>query len=144
MHESGYRPPDLSLVGAAHIAQYQETAGAVGHEWNGVPTLLLTTIGRKTGRSRTSALIYGRDGADYMVIASTGGTPKHPSWYLNLRANPAAEIQVKADRIPVHARTATGAERERLWEVATGYWPNYAVYLTRTSRVIPVVLLSPA
>lgn len=143
MNEPGYRPPDLSLVGASHVAQYQETGGAVGYEWNGVPILLLTTTGRKTGLPRTSALIYGRDGTDYMVVASTGGAPKHPSWYLNLLAQPAAQIQVKTDRIPVRARTATDAERPRLWDIAAGYWPNYEVYRTRTSRILPIVLLSP-
>lgn len=144
MNEPVYRPPDLGLVGAAHVARYAETDGEVGYEWNGAHILLLTTVGRKTGRSRTSALIYGRDGADYLVVASAGGSPKHPAWYLNLRANPEAEIQVKAQRFRVTARTAGAAERPRLWGLATQYWPNYDVYQTRTSRVIPLVVLSPS
>ncbi|MFI1463996.1 nitroreductase family deazaflavin-dependent oxidoreductase [Nocardia carnea] len=144
MNEPGYRPPDLSLVGAPHVARYEETDGEVGYEWNGTHILLLTTTGRKTGRSRTSALIYGRDGADYLVVASAGGAAKHPAWYLNLRANPEAVIQVKAQRFRVTARTATTAERPRLWGLATEYWPNYDVYQTRTSRVIPLVVLSPS
>lgn len=143
MHEPGYRPPDLTLVGAQHVERYRETDGAAGHIWNGVPILLLTTTGRKTGLPRTAALIYGRDGSDYLVLASTGGAPKNPAWYLNLRAHPAAEIQIKRDRIPVLARTVSGPERQRLWRVATSYWPNYDVYKTRTSRVIPIVVLSP-
>ncbi|MBA4862828.1 nitroreductase family deazaflavin-dependent oxidoreductase [Streptomyces sp. PSKA54] len=143
MTESGYRPPDLSLVGAEHVARYQETDGEVGYEWNGVPILLLTTTGRTTGLPRTRALIFGRDGDDYLVVASTGGAPKHPSWYLNLLARPQAEIQVKAAHIPVVARTASEAERARLWKTAVGYWPNYEAYQTRTDRVIPIVVLTP-
>ncbi|MFD0851578.1 nitroreductase family deazaflavin-dependent oxidoreductase, partial [Actinomadura adrarensis] len=111
MSETGYRKPDLDLVGAEHVARYRETGGEVGYEWNGAHILLLTTTGRKTGQPRTSALIFGRDGDDYLVVASMGGAPKHPSWYLNLRADPRAEIQVKAERIAVTARTATEAER---------------------------------
>ncbi|WP_280397625.1 nitroreductase family deazaflavin-dependent oxidoreductase [Nocardia carnea] len=144
MNEPGYRPPDLSLVGATHVARYRETGGEVGYEWNGTHILLLTTTGRKSGRPRTSALIYGRDGADYLVVASAGGSAKHPAWYLNLQANPAAEVQIKAERIRVTARTAATAERERLWGLATEYWPNYDVYQSRTSRVIPLVVLSPS
>lgn len=143
MHESEYRPPDLSLIGAAHIQRYLETDGADGHEWNGVPILLLTTTGRKTGEPRTSALIYGRHGPDYLVVASTGGAPRHPAWYLNLQAHPEAEIKVKAEHSRVIARTAVGDERRRLWDIATGYWPNYNVYQGRTSRLLPVVVLSP-
>lgn len=143
MSEPVYRPPDLTLVGAEHVARYRETDGAVGHEWNGVPILLLTSTGRRTGRPRVTALIYGRVGPDYLVVASKGGASKHPSWYLNLRAHATAEIQIKGDLIPVLARTATGEERRRLWNVATGYWPNYDVYTTRTSRTIPIVVLSP-
>ncbi|MFI2336520.1 nitroreductase family deazaflavin-dependent oxidoreductase [Nocardia rhamnosiphila] len=144
MNAPGYRPPDLSLVGATHVARYEETDGEVGHEWNGTHILLLTTTGRKTGRPRTSALIYGRDGADYLVVASAGGASKHPAWYLNLRANPEAEIRIKAERVRVTAHTAAEAERPRLWALATQYWPNYDVYQTRTSRVIPLVVLSPS
>ncbi|MGW5382527.1 nitroreductase family deazaflavin-dependent oxidoreductase [Nocardia sp. NPDC003963] len=144
MNEPGYRPPDLSLVGATHVTRYQETDGEVGYVWNGTRILLLTATGRRTGRPRTSALIYGRDGADYLVVASAGGAEKHPGWYLNLRANPEAEIQIKAERVRVTAHTATAAERPRLWALATEYWPNYDVYQTRTSRVIPLVVLSPS
>ncbi len=143
MSEAGYRPPDLGLLGAEHVARYQETGGEVGHDWNGARILLLTTTGRRTGRPRTTALIYGRDGDDYLVVASKGGAPEHPLWYLNLQARPRASIQVRTAHIPVLARTATETERSRLWETVTGYWPNYAVYQTRTERIIPVVVLTP-
>src|SRR5213079_24607 len=94
VNEPGYTAPDISLLGEEHIRRYRETDGEVGYLWNGAPTLLLTTTGRRTGEPRTSALIFGRDGDDYLVVASLGGAPQHPSWYLNLNANPVAEIQV--------------------------------------------------
>ena len=143
MNEPGYTAPDLTLVGQSHVNAYRATNGEVGYLWNGAPTLLLTSKGRRTGESRTSALLFGRDGDDYLVVASMGGAPRHPQWYLNLTANPEAEVQVRADHIPVVARTATPAEKPRLWEVVTGVWPNYEVYQARTPREIPVVVLSP-
>jgi deazaflavin-dependent oxidoreductase (nitroreductase family) len=144
VNEPGYTAPDISLLGEEHIRRYRETAGEVGYLWNGVPTLLLTTTGRRSGEPRTSALIFARDGDDYLVVASVGGGPKHPAWYLNLTANPAAEIQVRGDHIAVTARAATDDEKPRLWRIVTDAWPNYDVYQTRTDRVIPVVVLSPA
>jgi deazaflavin-dependent oxidoreductase (nitroreductase family) len=144
MSEPTYRAPDLALLGAEHIKRYRETDGEVGYLWNGVPTLLLTTTGRNSGQPRTSALIYGRDGDDYLVVASMGGAPEHPQWYRNLTANPAAEIQVRGEHIRVAARTADDAEKPRLWSMVTDYWPNYDVYQTRTERVIPVVVLTPS
>ncbi|OAA21753.1 deazaflavin-dependent oxidoreductase, nitroreductase family [Frankia sp. EI5c] len=144
MSEDGYRPPDLALVGAQHVARYRETDGAVGYEWNGVPTLLLTTTGRRSGQPRTSALIFGRDGADYLVVASKGGSPTAPAWSLNLAAYPNAEIQVRALHLPVVARVASDEEKPRLWKIMTGVWPNYDAYQARTERPIPVVVLSPA
>lgn len=141
--DADYRPPDLTLVGEPHVRAYRETNGEVGYIWNGAPTLLLTTRGRKTGLSRTSAMIFGRDGDDYLVVASVGGMPEHPQWYRNLLAEPRAEIQVKAERIPVVARTAESTEKPRLWSIMTGVWPNYDVYQSRTEREIPVVVFTP-
>ncbi|AFC53558.1 MULTISPECIES: nitroreductase family deazaflavin-dependent oxidoreductase [Mycobacterium avium complex (MAC)] len=141
---SDYQQPDLTLLGEDHIRAYRETGGETGYLWNGVPTLLLTTTGRRTGQQRTSALIFGRDGDDYLVVASMGGAPMHPAWYLNLQANPAAGIQVRADEFAVVARTSTAAEKPRLWKIMTDRWPNYDVYQSRTERDIPVVRLTPA
>jgi deazaflavin-dependent oxidoreductase (nitroreductase family) len=142
--EPGYRAPDLTLLGADHIQRYQETGGEVGYWWNGAPTLLLYCTGRKTGQPRTHALIFAQDGDDYLIVASMGGAPRHPQWYLNLAASPQAEIQVRARRLPVTARTVgSPGERARLWKIVTEVWPNYDVYQTRTDRVIPVVTLSP-
>ena len=141
MSEPGYTPPDLTLFGEEHIRRYLETDGAVGHEWNGVPTLVLTTTGRKSGQPRQSAMIYGQDGDAYVVIASQGGAPAHPNWYRNLEADPDVEVQVGADRFRARARAAEGDERARLWALMTSIWPNFDVYRTRTDRRIPVVIL---
>jgi deazaflavin-dependent oxidoreductase (nitroreductase family) len=139
-----YQAPDLNLVGESHIRAYRETSGDVGYLWNGVPSLLLTTTGRRSGQPRTSALIFGRDGEDYLVVASMGGAPEHPGWYRNLLADPTAEIQVRDEHIPVHTRTASAAEKPRLWQIMRELWPNYDVYQSRTDRDIPVVVLSRA
>jgi deazaflavin-dependent oxidoreductase (nitroreductase family) len=144
VNEPGYTAPDITLLGEEHIRRYRETDGEVGYLWNGVPTLLLTTTGRRSGEARTSPLIFARDGDDYLVVASMGGAPKHPSWYLNITENPNAEIQVKGDHVPVTARTASDDEKPRLWKIVTEAWPNYDVYQTRTDRVIPLVVLSPS
>ncbi len=144
MSEPGYKAPDLTLLGDEHVRRYRETGGEVGYLWNGVPTLLLTTTGRRSGQARTNALIFGRDGDDYLVVASYGGAPRHPAWYLNLTAHPEAEIQVRDQRLPVVARTGPDDEKPRLWRTMTELWPNYDVYESRTDRAIPVVVLSPA
>jgi deazaflavin-dependent oxidoreductase (nitroreductase family) len=144
MSQPKYSSPDLTLIGADHIRRYRETDGEVGYLWNGVPTLLLDAKGRKSGNVHTSALIFARDGADYLIVASYGGAPRHPAWYLNLQDQPNAEIQVKGERIAVVARTATAQEKPRLWQRVTEVWPNYDVYQTRTDRDIPIVVLSPA
>lgn len=126
---------------ARHIQQYVESDGQEGHIWNGVPTLLLTTQGRKSGKWRRTALIYGRDGEDYIVVASRGGHPQHPNWYLNLQENPQVRVQVGADKFTARARTATPEEKERLWPKMVEIWPDYESYQRRTEREIPVVIL---
>lgn len=143
MSDAPYQQPDLALLGEEHVQRYRETDGEVGYLWNGVPTLLLTTTGRTTGQSRTTPLIFNRDGDDYLVVASMGGAPNHPNWYLNLTAQPDAEIQVRAEHVPVTARTASPDEKARLWGIVAEQWPNYDVYQSRTTREIPVVVLSP-
>jgi deazaflavin-dependent oxidoreductase (nitroreductase family) len=134
---------DYSLLNEEHTKKYRETDGEVGYMWNGAPVLLLTYTGRRSRKQRTTPLIFGRDGDDYLIVASMGGMPRHPWWYVNLEANPEAEIQVKADRIPVTARTATPDEKPRLWKIVNEVWPNYDEYQSRTDREIPVVVLTP-
>jgi len=142
--DAGYRQPDLTLLGEEHVRRYQETNGEVGYLWNGVPTLLITTTGRKTGLARTTPLIFSRDGDDYVVVASKGGAPSHPNWYVNLTDKPDAEIQVLGEHLRVRARTASPEDKARLWRIVTAQWPNYDVYQSRTEREIPVVVLTPA
>jgi deazaflavin-dependent oxidoreductase (nitroreductase family) len=125
-----------------HIDEYVASGGAQGHIWNGVPTLLLTTIGRRSGEPRRTALIYGRFGKDYVIVASKGGAPNHPLWYLNLQANPRVTVQVEDDVFDAVARDATAEEREQLWPEMAKIWPDYDNYRTKTSRVIPVVILT--
>ncbi len=128
---------------ARHIKSYVETDGRKGHIWQGVPNLLLTTRGRKTGKLRRTALIYGRDGDRYMVVGSMGGAKNHPLWYLNLRAEPKVDVQVGPDRFSGQARTANEEERARLWPRMAEIWPDYNKYQRRTSREIPLVIIEP-
>src|SRR5204863_1867063 len=104
--------------------------------------LLLSTVGRKSGKSRTMPLIHRVDGERWVVVASKGGWPEHPGWYQNLQANPDAAIQVRDEEVPVRATTAEGEERRRLWSLMTEVWPDYDEYQKRTDREIPVVVLS--
>lgn len=127
---------------ADHIRRYVETDGAEGHEWRpGVFTLLLTTRGRRSGKLRRTALIYGRDGDAYLVVASQGGDPKHPAWYLNVLDEPLVEVQVGAERFTARARTATAEEKPRMWSTMAAIWPAYDDYQAKTDRQIPVVVL---
>lgn len=128
---------------AEHTKQYVATGGEEGHLWHGVPTLLLTTRGRRSGKLRRTALIYGRDGDRYLVVASKGGAAEHPLWYLNLRDHPEVELQVEAERIRARARTASAEEKPRLWRQMAQIWPAYDEYQTKTARDIPVVILDP-
>ncbi len=132
---------DRSLYGQEHVRRYRETDGDVGYIWNGAPTLLLTTTGRRTGKPTTTPLIFGRDGEDFVIVASQGGAPEHPGWYRNLVKQPEVELQVKGDRFRGRARTTAGDERDRLWRSMAEIWPHYDTYATRTEREIPVVVI---
>jgi deazaflavin-dependent oxidoreductase (nitroreductase family) len=135
-------PQDAShLFGQAHVRSYQETGGEVGHDWKGTQTLLLTTTGRRSGQPRTTPLIYGRYGSDFVIVASRGGADDPPAWYVNLQEQPDVEVQVLADRFPARARTASPHERAELWPVMTGHWPAYDDYQRKTEREIPIVIL---
>jgi deazaflavin-dependent oxidoreductase (nitroreductase family) len=137
----GSAAPKLPGWIADHLERYEATNGADGHIWRGVPTLLLTTVGSRSGEPRRLPLIYGRDGERYLVVASRGGAPDHPAWYKNLVANPDVEVQVGADRFRARARPANRDERPRLWRAMTRIWPAYDQYQSRTQREIPVVLI---
>ncbi|NKZ03376.1 nitroreductase family deazaflavin-dependent oxidoreductase [Actinomadura latina] len=132
------------LYGKEHVQRYQETDGAEGHDWQGTTTLLLTTTGRKSGKERTTPLIYQPEGDAYLVVASKGGADEPPLWYLNLQSDPEVKVQVKGDRFTARARTATPEEKPALWRKMTATWPAYDEYQTKTSRDIPVVVLERA
>ncbi|MEV4359835.1 nitroreductase family deazaflavin-dependent oxidoreductase [Nonomuraea sp. NPDC004186] len=129
------------LYGKEHVQRYQETNGEEGHDWNNTTVLLLTTKGRRSGRSYTTPLIYQKHGDDYVVVASKGGDPDHPEWYKNILANPEVEVQVKGDKFTARARTASKEEKPELWELMARTWPDYDEYQKKTDRDIPVVVL---
>jgi deazaflavin-dependent oxidoreductase (nitroreductase family) len=134
---------DQPLFGDEHVRRYRETGGAEGHDWRGTQTLLLTTTGRKSGQKRTSPLIYQPYGDNYLVVASKGGAPAPPAWYLNLQEHPRVEVQVRDDTFPARARTATPEEKPDMWRTMTATWPDYDAYQRKTDRDIPVVVLEP-
>ena len=135
---------------AKHIALYKSDpekahmwdAGHIG--WLGVlPTLLLTTTGRKTGKPRALPLIYGNVSESYAIIASKGGMPNHPIWFRNLEANPNCDLMVGAKAVTARARIVTGEERETVWKMMAEVYPPYLEYQERTEREIPVIVLDP-
>lgn len=127
-----------------HPAVYRTTGGRVLGRVLGMPVLLLTTRGRRTGKPRTTALTYHPGASGYVVIGSFLGEPRHPAWVHNLRSQPRAEVRIGRRRIPVIAREARRSEREHLWSEVVKREPSYAAYAERTERRIPVVVLEPA
>jgi len=128
---------------AKQISAYLATNGNEPDFRGGTPLLLLTVKGRKSGLWQRTALICGEVDGNYLVVASMGGAPKHPVWYLNLKANPEVQIQVKDRVMTAIARTATAEEKPALWEKMVGIYPDYADYQKKTEREIPVVILEP-
>jgi deazaflavin-dependent oxidoreductase (nitroreductase family) len=149
MSEPDFDHPEdpASEWAAQHVRDYVATDGehpTNGHDWRrGAPVLLLTTVGRRSGRTRRTPLIYGRDGDRYLVVASKGGSDEPPVWYRNLRADPRVRVQVRGDIVDGRARDATAAEQERLWPEMARIWPDYDNYQQRTARAIPVVVIEP-
>ncbi|MFC4591892.1 nitroreductase family deazaflavin-dependent oxidoreductase [Sphaerisporangium corydalis] len=126
---------------AKHVRRYVESDGRDGARNNGYDTLLITTRGRKSGKLRRTALIYGRHGDDHVVVASNGGSDQHPAWYLNLLANPEVDVQVGADKFTAQARATDGEERAELWTMMVSVFPVYTGYQEKAHRTIPVVVL---
>jgi deazaflavin-dependent oxidoreductase (nitroreductase family) len=132
-----------------HLQRYLATDGADGYLWDAsmgggkgmVPTLLLTTVGRKSGRELLLPLIFGMSGSDYVIVASKGGAPAHPAWYLNLEANPEVQVQVKGDKFTARAHTANAQEHAALWPKMVEIYGPYTDYQKKTDRQIPIVIL---
>ena len=145
--------PNLQGWQVDHTNRYISSGGTDGHMYKvtppghqqelTVPSLLLTTTGRKSGDKLIFPLFYGKTGNSYIIVASKGGAPDHPSWYKNLLAHPEVEVQVGTKKLKARARTVTGEERTRLWQEALKFWPPYADYEKKTNRQIPVVVLDP-
>lgn len=130
----------LRLFMKGHVSLYRLTGGKVG---GGEHHLILTTTGRKSGVERDTPLFFFTDADRYIVIASNGGAPKHPVWWLNLQSNPQAKIQVNPQVIPVTAQLADGEERKRLWAIISEKYKNFVAYQNRATREIPIVVLTP-
>ncbi len=148
--DAPWMPRVFKYMAKTQVWFYRRTRGRIGGKWRvgagfrkPVPVLLLEHRGRKTGKTLTTPLLYVTDGPDVIVIASQGGLPKHPQWYLNLLADPEAHIQIRAQRRPVRARTADARERERLWPLAVQAYADFDNYQAWTQRQIPVVILQP-
>jgi len=133
----------VELFWKIHPKLYRWSGGRLGGKIMNMPVLLLTTRGRRSGAARTRALMYLPDGQTFVVIASMLGEPRHPDWWLNLKAQPKAEVEVGSRRVAVVAREAEGPERERLWNAVVRRQKDYAEYAERTTRRIPVVVLEP-
>jgi deazaflavin-dependent oxidoreductase (nitroreductase family) len=140
----------IKTMSKVTVAIYRRTGGLLGSKWRvgsafpwGIPVLLLTTIGRKSGQPRVAPLLFIEQGDEVIIVASQGGLPKDPLWYKNLQANPDCEIQIKRRKMRMRARTASPDEREALWPKLVGHYPDFASYATWTERVIPVLILTP-
>ena len=141
--EGPYEPSAWAPI-AEQVKLFEETDGREGNTLNDQPCIVLWTRGRHSGAVRKSPLMRVTDGTRYAVVASMGGAPKHPVWYLNLVADPHVSLQDGADLRDYTARTVEGDERDEWWARATAVWPDYDGYQTKTDRVIPVVVLDPA
>jgi len=142
MTNAEYEPSPWPPI-AEHVGRYLATDGADGFEWEGAEVIILTTTGRKSGKLRRTPLIRVHDGERYAVVASLGGAPQHPVWYLNLLADPNVTLQDRGDVHELTARTASPEEKAQLWPVAVAAWPDYENYQSSTDRDIPVVILDP-
>ena len=136
------KPGTIRLIGRLHAWLWKLAGGKLGDAFGRAPFMMLTTRGRKTGRPRTTPVLYLQDGADLIVVASFGGNDTHPAWYLNLERYPEAEVLVKGERRRVVAHRVSPEEKELIWRRLVKVYPNFAVYQQRTSREIPLLRLS--
>ena len=131
------------LGSGAHAGVYRATGGKLFGRMGKSPILLLNTVGRKSGKKRTSPLLYVMDGEDFVIVASKGGASAHPAWYLNLRANPEATVEIGDREVRVRAEEADSEEKSRLWQKMVEMYPAYDDYQKRTEREIPLLVLHP-
>ncbi len=141
--KAGVDKDGIRSSAAEHVARYLATNGEDGYYIDKWATLLLTTTGRLSGEPRIAPLIFGMDEDRYIVVASFGGSKTYPAWYTNLQADPKVTLQIKADHLEADARTATGEERRRLWDMMVAIFPHYASYEKKAGRQIPIIVLDP-
>ncbi len=141
---SGEYEPSPSSWAADQVALYESSGGTKGTTLNGLPVVVLTTVGAKSGKLRKSPLMRVEHGGEYAVVASLGGAPKHPVWYHNVVAHPHVELQDGPVTRDMVAREVTGDEKALWWERAVAAYPDYANYQEKTDRQIPVFVLTPA
>jgi F420H(2)-dependent quinone reductase len=140
---TGEYEPSAASWARDQVALYESSGGTQGTELQGKPVIILTSVGAKTGKIRKTPLMRVEHDGEYAVVASKGGAPEHPVWYYNLAANPHVELQDGPVKKDYQAREATGSEREAWWERAVAAWPDYANYQTKTTRTIPLFVLTP-
>lgn len=140
----------IRTMSKVNVAVYQWSGGLLGSTWRvgaafpkGVPVLLLTTIGRKSGEPRVAPLLFIEEGNKVVIVASQGGLPTHPLWYRNIQANPNVEVQIKRRKMKMVARDANEEERARLWPKLVAHYRDFASYKAWTDRVIPIVICTP-
>jgi F420H(2)-dependent quinone reductase len=133
----------LKLGSSVHAGVYRATGGKLFGRMGQSPILLLNTVGRKSGKKRATPLLYVVDGEDFVIIASKGGAPTHPAWYLNLMANPDATVEVEDRKVRVRAEEVDGEEKARLWQKMAELYPTYDDYQKKTKRQIPLLVLRP-
>src|SRR5688572_3362385 len=131
----------LKLGSGAHAGVYRATKGKLFGRMGKSPILLLNTVGRKSGKKRTTPLLYVMDGEGFVIIASKGGAPTHPAWYLNLIANPDATVEVGDREVRVRAEEVHGEDKARLWQKMVEMYPTYDDYQTKAEREIPLLVL---
>ncbi len=124
------------------IKEFRENGGEVTGRFAGAPLLLLTTTGAKSGEKRTTPLAFSSDGDDIIIIASYAGNPKHPAWFLNMRANPEVTIELPNETFTTNAVIPEGDERQRLFDQQAAKMPAFKEYQAKTSRQIPVIVIS--
>jgi deazaflavin-dependent oxidoreductase (nitroreductase family) len=131
-------------LGGLHTWVYKKSGGVMGgHFVFGAPIVLLTTTGRKSGKARTCPLIYLRDGERLILVASKGGHPHHPAWYMNLCSQPLVDVQLGEQQLKMRAVTGTPEQKAKYWQRLCAIYPPYQSYQNRTDRDIPVVILQP-
>jgi deazaflavin-dependent oxidoreductase (nitroreductase family) len=140
---TGEYEPSAAAWARDQVALYESSGGTQGTELQGKPVIILTSVGAKTGKIRKTPLMRVEHGGEYAVVASKGGAPEHPVWYYNLAANPHVELQDGPVKKDYQAREVTGSEREAWWDRAVAAWPDYANYQTKTTRTIPLFVLTP-